>query len=916
MRQYQQRNVSHTMSTRQIIQNYCDQLYLNEQYAKQLQYEKHQRLSPFMPPASDLPTTTTGTSSSLSTSDVDHLPHFDSDVMCVPTKASPFSQLDILIITVKSHSYVSHGAVLSLSLVQGKINSESQDETEMLRVDSVAYSSPLHAAGLRGGDYLLAINHTILMEKDIAYCLNQLHNTKGDFFLIVAREDPQNKPKQLIHFELRNVPKSPPIVSLQGRPSFVEENKAAVVVKRVKTAYISVQDGHKTHIMQPGDIVLYLNGMCFIHESSMAEVPKALDGGNNLSMTVIRPLSSRTENGVPFNMVRWGNQQQKAILHAPTPHVPFNEAKVQQEISKQRIIASTPIRQVTLCTSEIGYGLHVLGPKHEGDNPGIFVLDTAPDSPSAVCGRIFAGDRILNVNGVDVVGHSHNDMLDLIKNTRNITLVLAHDPVTCEQRKVEARARVSETKRAKKEAKRRLLEYQRSQNQPSRKHVSQKHSNRHAVYEHAVSPHELSIEDEEVIGAVVNVSSSVTEEESKELKSEESMQQVSCSFIEESEEHLHDHGVHDYAKEGDQSPTHEYGKFIIGSDSEDDEDVMANDIATDEKQSFMNDMVAIVEEACHEDSSFQPDVGGVDDDDTDSVSSSNAIDNSLLPHRSKPVSQASSFRSRQGSALSLSNSMPDRNQESIVARAWKEGNAYIPTEKKLQKVMDKPTMRKEYVVESIVAKAWKDRHASPTKLWHTKSLAELPRCIVEIHFTLRFNDLGLHFTSCKLEGQSYNYTMVSKVQTSSAAGVTNQISPGDIIVEVNGKEVAKMRHTVIVTMINNCAEDARVKLSSFTLGVVKQNNLIRIEEAVIQKHPTHSYGIGLSSHLPCVIQAIREESFALDANVRVGDEVIQVNGHNVENCTVTEIVDLINHGTPQTGLSLLLKRRADLVVGE
>eukprot|EP00056_Hartaetosiga_gracilis_P017991 m.9175 g.9175 ORF g.9175 m.9175 type:complete len:172 (+) comp6298_c0_seq2:729-1244(+) len=133
--------------------------------------------------------------------------------------------------------------------------------------------------------------------------------------------------------------------------------------------------------------------------------------------------------------------------------------------------------------------------------------------------------------------------------------------------------------------------------------------------------------------------------------------------------------------------------------------------------------------------------------------------------------------------------------------------------------------------------------------------------------------------------------------------------------KVNGKEVVKMRHTVIVSMIHQLAEESRIAFSSFSLGVVKRADVMKVVDTVVRAHPNHSFGIGLSSHPPCLVKTIIKDSFATEADVCVGDEVVEVNGHWIEGLPIAEIISRIK-ASPPSGLRLVLRRRIDFITDE
>ena len=77
---------------------------------------------------------------------------------------------------------------------------------------------------------------------------------------------------------------------------------------------------------------------------------------------------------------------------------------------------------------DTGYGMKLITPDDD-EQQGASVLEVFPGKAAAVAG-VLAGDRLLAVNGVDVSDKSHNEIIDVMRNAKELNLVVERLPTS------------------------------------------------------------------------------------------------------------------------------------------------------------------------------------------------------------------------------------------------------------------------------------------------------------------------------------------------------------------------------------------------------------------------------------------------------------------------------------------------------
>jgi hypothetical protein len=81
-------------------------------------------------------------------------------------------------------------------------------------------------------------------------------------------------------------------------------------------------------------------------------------------------------------------------------------------------------------TPGLGFGFGIVGPSDNDPigmplHRGVFIAELQPDSPACTLGLLEIGDRIVSVNGVDVLASTHSDAVQLIQGSpTKLTLVV------------------------------------------------------------------------------------------------------------------------------------------------------------------------------------------------------------------------------------------------------------------------------------------------------------------------------------------------------------------------------------------------------------------------------------------------------------------------------------------------------------
>eukprot|EP00730_Choanoeca_flexa_P001090 TRINITY_DN10476_c0_g1_i2.p1 TRINITY_DN10476_c0_g1~~TRINITY_DN10476_c0_g1_i2.p1 ORF type:complete len:1250 (+),score=427.67 TRINITY_DN10476_c0_g1_i2:34-3750(+) len=249
------------------------------------------------------------------------------------------------------------------------------------------------AAGfIRTGDVIIAINNTVVEGMSHAEVVDLL--TQGDQLLLRVGSYKLAADQRRVVLPLEDSRE------LGLKLAMANESEGNVPsVEAVTKGGLADADG----TIAVGDLVLRINGQPMSNAESADMVQALQRDSGRLELVLATPAPANTPAAAP-----------EAAINAPA------DANAE---SVEPVAAAEPVngRTVTLDTTNQRLGIRIVT---DSDNDTTQILEVMPEGAAAASGQVKAGDVIKQVNGTALIGKSHQEVLSLLSQGPQVTVVL------------------------------------------------------------------------------------------------------------------------------------------------------------------------------------------------------------------------------------------------------------------------------------------------------------------------------------------------------------------------------------------------------------------------------------------------------------------------------------------------------------
>ncbi|XP_069771257.1 protein scribble homolog isoform X3 [Narcine bancroftii] len=356
---------------------------------------------------------------------------------------------------------------LGISIAGGKGSTPYKGEDEGIFISRVSEEGPAAQAGVRVGDKLLEVNGVCLQDAEHHKAVEALRSSGGLVTMAILRERMVEPENAITVTPLRPEDDYAPRDRRAGR-RFMDESEDGVVRELYSTSLarqekglgFSIAGGKGSTPYKAGDTAIFISrlaeGGC-AHRDGVLRVGDRVVSINGVEMAEARhdqavALLTGPAPTITLVVERTGSTTEpptdgSPTLHAapslsptPPPHTQAQDSADTgntdpgSQLSHPATEDQYPVEEVTLLKTGGPLGLSIVGGSDHASHPfgihepGVFISKVIADGLAAAAG-LRVGDRILEVNGMDVRHATHQEaVMALLSPQRHIQLLIRRDP--------------------------------------------------------------------------------------------------------------------------------------------------------------------------------------------------------------------------------------------------------------------------------------------------------------------------------------------------------------------------------------------------------------------------------------------------------------------------------------------------------
>ncbi|GMT32754.1 hypothetical protein PFISCL1PPCAC_24051 [Pristionchus fissidentatus] len=341
---------------------------------------------------------------------------------------------------------------LGLSIAGGLESTPFREDDKGLFVSKVIEGGPAARAGLRVGDKLIRVGETDVLMVNHEVAVRAMHDCKEAVELSVLRMDEMNVKEERLQSTPVQTPVATPDVSFtEGEVGGAKET-ISVIIKRDKTGspgfavaggvvggvsregifISSITKGGAAHVdgkLMVGDRVVSIDGTT-MKDTRHDQAVALLTGmaGKDVHLIIHRDSRPSHLSPLPTSLPTPSTPILPSSLRTPSPLTSPVYSIGDSSWNGKVELVDLHRDGASLGLSVVGGSDHVSHP-FGVEHPGVFISKIASNSAADRSGRLRIGDRILQVNDVDVRDAKHATAVDALKATGSrVRLMVCHDP--------------------------------------------------------------------------------------------------------------------------------------------------------------------------------------------------------------------------------------------------------------------------------------------------------------------------------------------------------------------------------------------------------------------------------------------------------------------------------------------------------
>ncbi|XP_071437969.1 protein scribble homolog isoform X4 [Pithys albifrons albifrons] len=352
---------------------------------------------------------------------------------------------------------------LGISIAGGKGSTPYKGDDEGIFISRVSEEGPAARAGVRVGDKLLEVNGVALHCAEHHVAVEALRGSGSSVSMTVLRERMVEPENAITVTALRPEDDYSPR-ERRGGLRFPERPEAPAGTERFSTCLMRNEKGlgfsiaggkgstpyragdtgifisriaeggaaHRDGILHVGDRVISINGVDMTEARHDQAVALLTAASPTIVLLVEREGSEQPGQGDPPGVPR-------ARMHSPPPppgpgDSPPEEPPPQRNHLAKGLEDQYPIEEIHLVKAGGPLGLSIVGGSDHSSHPfgihepGVFISKVIPRGLASRSG-LRVGDRILEVNGIDLRHATHQEAVNaLLSNAQELTMLVRRDP--------------------------------------------------------------------------------------------------------------------------------------------------------------------------------------------------------------------------------------------------------------------------------------------------------------------------------------------------------------------------------------------------------------------------------------------------------------------------------------------------------
>uniref|UniRef100_A0A7M4F909 Protein scribble homolog n=1 Tax=Crocodylus porosus TaxID=8502 RepID=A0A7M4F909_CROPO len=335
---------------------------------------------------------------------------------------------------------------LGISIAGGKGSTPYKGDDEGIFISRVSEEGPAARAGVRVGDKLLEVNGVVLHCAEHHVAVEALRGSGSSVSMTVLRErmvEPENaitvtplRPEDDYSPRERRgglrFPDRP-----EGMPS--AERCSTCLVRNEKGLGFSIAGGKGSTPYRVGDMGIFISRIAeggAAHRDGTLRVGDRVISINGVDMTEARhdqavALLTASSPTIVLLVEREGAEQ---LSEGDSPMGLEDQYPIEVSLAAGLQSGPSPGREVHLVKAGGPLGLSIVGGSDHSSHPfgihepGVFISKVIPQGLASRSG-LRVGDRILEVNGIDLRHATHQEAVNaLLSNSQELTMLVRRDP--------------------------------------------------------------------------------------------------------------------------------------------------------------------------------------------------------------------------------------------------------------------------------------------------------------------------------------------------------------------------------------------------------------------------------------------------------------------------------------------------------
>ncbi|XP_064531161.1 protein scribble homolog isoform X2 [Pseudopipra pipra] len=350
---------------------------------------------------------------------------------------------------------------LGISIAGGKGSTPYKGDDEGIFISRVSEEGPAARAGVRVGDKLLEVNGVSLHCAEHHVAVEALRGSGSSVSMTVLRERMVEPENAITVTPLRPEDDYSPR-ERRGGLRFPERPEGAPATERYSTCLMrnekglgfSIAGGKGSTPYRAGDTGIFISRIAeggAAHRDGILHVGDRVISINGVDMTEARhdqavALLTAASPTIVLLVEREGSEQPgegaapRGRMHSPPPPPGPGDSPPQETPAPQRNHLSRgledqyPIEEIHLVKAGGPLGLSIVGGSDHSSHPfgihepGVFISKVIPRGLASRSG-LRVGDRILEVNGIDLRHATHQEAVNaLLSNAQELSMLVRRDP--------------------------------------------------------------------------------------------------------------------------------------------------------------------------------------------------------------------------------------------------------------------------------------------------------------------------------------------------------------------------------------------------------------------------------------------------------------------------------------------------------